>query len=191
VLIFGSGPAIGWGVLTHGIALPGALARALSRRTGRGTKVELVADMRISVRSALPMLRVIDTSRFDAVVVVLGANYVFKLMPLSAWRERLVAVLSTLDQKTSGRSRTFVTGIPPVEPIPGFDSRLARIVAAHALRMNEETARLCESSNAKYVPLPAVKPTNALRVRDGNTYRQWADLIADAIAPQLDNQPRT
>lgn len=192
VLIFGSGPAIGWGVLTHGIALPGALARALSRRTGRGTRVELVADSRITVRSALPMLRVIDTSRFDAVVVVLGANYAFKLMPLSAWRERLVAVLSTLDQKTSGPSRTFVTGIPPVEPVPGFDSRLVRIVAAHAIRMNEETVQLCKSSNATYVSLPAVKPTNALRVRDGNTYRQWADHIADVIAPQLDNhRPRT
>jgi hypothetical protein len=186
VLIFGSGPAAGWGVLTHEIALPGSLARALTRRTGRGTRVELVADMRITVRSALPIVRAIDTSRFDAIVVVLGAHYLFKLMPLSAWRKRLSAVLRTLDEKTSGQSRTFVAGVPPVESLPGFDSRLGRMVAAHAFRMNQVTVELCESSNATYVPLLAVEPADALRLRDGMTYRQWADTIADAIAPELD-----
>ncbi len=187
VLIFGSGPAVGWGVLTNEIALPGSLARALSLRTGRGTTIELVADMRITVRNALPMLRAIDASRFDAVLVVLGSNYVFKLMPLPAWRERLFALLSTLDQKTSGRSRAFVTGIPPIQTIPGFASSLGRIVAAHALQMNDITVVLCESTNATYIPLPAVEPTSALRIRDGETYRTWADAIADVIAPQLDN----
>jgi lysophospholipase L1-like esterase len=186
VLIFGSGPAVGWGVLTNEIALPGSLARALSLRTGRGTEVELVADMRITVGNALPTLRAIDTSQFDVIVVVLGANDAVKLLPLPTWREQLSAVLSSLDQKTSGQSRTFVTAIPPVETIPGFASRLGRIVAAHALQMNEVTARLCDSSNATFVPLPAVEPTNALGVRDGQTYRKWAATIADIMVPQLD-----
>ncbi len=188
VLIFGSGPAVGWGVLTNEIALPGSLARALSRRTGRGTAIELVADMRITVGNALPVLRGIDTSRFDVIVVVLGANDAVTLMPLRKWCERFFALLSGLDQKTSGRSRTFVTGIPPIQTIPGFASRLGRIVAAHALQMNDVTARLCgRPLNATYVPLPPVEPTNELGVRDGQTYRKWADDIADIIAPQLDD----
>jgi hypothetical protein len=188
VLIFGSGPAVGWGVLTNEIALPGSLARALSHRTGRGVIVELVADMRITVRTALPMLRAMDTSRFDWVVVVLGANDAVKLIPLSAWHERLFAVLTALDQKRPQQSGTFVTGIPPVESIPGFASMLGTIVAAHSLRMNRITVQLCESSNATYVPLAAVEPTNALGMRDGQTYRKWADAIANVIAPGFDNQ---
>jgi hypothetical protein len=143
--------------------------------------------MRIAVSNALPMLRAIDASRFDAIVVVLGANDAVTLMPLRRWRKRFFAVLSGLDQKMSGQSRTFVTGIPPVQTIPGFASRLGRIVAAHALQMNNVTVRLCGSANATYVPLPAVEPTNELGVRDGQTYRKWADDIADIIAPQLDD----
>jgi lysophospholipase L1-like esterase len=148
--------------------------------------------MRITVRTALPILRAIDMSQFDAVVVVLGANDAVKLMPLSVWHKHLFAVISTLDQKLPQQSRAYLTGIPPSESIPGFASMLGRIVAAHASRMNAMTVRLCDSSNATYVPLPAGEPTNALSIRDGQTYRKWADTIADVIAPQLDNrQSRT
>jgi hypothetical protein len=184
ILIFGSGPAVGWAVLTHAIALPGSLARALTLRTGRGTKVELIADMRITVSNAGPMLKAADMSRFDAVVIVLGTNDAIRLMPLSIWRERFLAVLDSLDQ-TSGRPQTFVTGIPPVQTIPGYTSRLGRFVSAHVRQMNEATLCLCESSNATYVSLPSVEPTNALGVRDARTYRKWADTIAEVIAPQL------
>jgi lysophospholipase L1-like esterase len=188
VLIFGSGPAVGWGVLTHDIALPGALARALRCRTGRGTKVELVADMRITVSNALPKLLAVDVSRFDVIVVVLGANDATILMPLPKWRERFLAVLSSVHQNSSGESRTFVTGIPPIESVPGFETRLGRMIASHALQMNSVIARLCGSSvNATYIPLPAVEPENELGVRDGQTYRKWADAIADIIAPQIDD----
>jgi hypothetical protein len=94
VLIFGSGPAVGWGVVTNEIALPGSLARALSRRTGRGTTVELVADMGITARNALPILCKIDVSRFDAIVFILGANDAVRLIPLAKWQNRRSEVLS-------------------------------------------------------------------------------------------------
>jgi lysophospholipase L1-like esterase len=186
VLIFGSGPAVGWGVLTNEIALPGSLARALRGRTGHGTKIELVADMEIAVSNALPMLRAIDLSRFDAIVVVLGANDAVRLMRLRTWRKRLAAVLGGVRQ-TLGQPRAFVTGIPPIDFIPGFETRLGKIIATHALQMNSVTARLCGTVNATYIPLPGIEPENELGVRDGQTYRKWADAIADIIAPQLDD----
>jgi lysophospholipase L1-like esterase len=189
VLIFGSGPAVGWAVLTHAIALPGSLARAMSWRTGRGAVINLVADMRINVSNGGSVLRTIDTSRFDAVVVVLGTNDAIRLMPLAMWRKRFAAVLNTLDQ-APGRPHVFVTGIPPVQTIPGYTSQLGRFVSAHAVLMNDVTARLCESTNATYVPLSSIQPLNSLGVRDGRTYRQWAEMIAEVIAPQLDNSRR-
>lgn len=194
VLIFGSGPAVGWGVLTNDIALPGSVARALHGRTRRGTKVELVADMRITVSNALPMLLAIDLSRFDVIVVVLGGNDAVRLMPLRTWRKRFVKVLGGVHQKSLGLPRAFVTGIPPIDFVPGFESRLMKIIAAHALQMNTATARFCGTVNATYIPLPAIEPENELGVRDGQTYRKWADSIADIIAPHLDDlkaRPRT
>jgi hypothetical protein len=51
--------------------------------------------------------------------------------------------------------------------------------------MNEVMFRLCEVTNATYVPLTSVESTNSLGVRDGQTYRKWADTLAEVIAPQL------
>jgi hypothetical protein len=87
-----------------------------------------------------------------------------------------------------------VTGIPPIDFVPGFETRLGKIIAAHAMEMNSATARLCGTVNATYIPLPGIEPENELGVRDGQTYRKWADAIADIIAPQLDDlktQPRS
>ncbi|MCU1582155.1 MAG: putative diguanylate cyclase, partial [Microbacteriaceae bacterium] len=74
VLIFGGGPAVGWGVLSHEIARPGALGRALSRRTGRGADVHVVAVPRLKVGSAANELSRIKLHRYDALVVTLGVN---------------------------------------------------------------------------------------------------------------------
>jgi lysophospholipase L1-like esterase len=186
VLIIGSGPALGWGVLTHAIALPGSLARALTLRTGRGTNVELIADMQITVSNAASMLEAIDRSRFDVVVVVLGTNDAIRLMPLAVWRERFLAVLDSFDQ-AAGRPHIVVAGIPPGQTILGYASRLGKFVSTYAVKMNEVTAQLCESSNATFVPLPSVVAKNALGVRDARTYGKWGDSIADAIAAQLEN----
>jgi hypothetical protein len=52
ILVFGSGPAVGWGVLSHDVALPGSLARALSARTGRGADVDVVPNPLTTIRTA-------------------------------------------------------------------------------------------------------------------------------------------
>jgi lysophospholipase L1-like esterase len=149
--------------------------------------VELVADMRIAVSNALPLLLAIDMSRFDAIVIVLGGNDAVRLMSLRIWRKRFVAVLRGVHEKSLGLPRTFVTGVPPIDFVPGFETRLGKIIGAHAMEMNSATARLCGTVNATYIPLPGIEPENELGVRDGQTYRKWADAIADIIAPQLDD----
>ena len=56
ILIFDSGPAVGRGVMSHDLALPGAPARAVSARTGRGVDVDLVARTRMPAGTALTEL---------------------------------------------------------------------------------------------------------------------------------------
>ncbi|MDQ1588567.1 MAG: hypothetical protein QOJ77_1732, partial [Microbacteriaceae bacterium] len=147
-----------------------------------------------AVSNALPLLLAIDMSRFDVIVIVLGGNDAVRLMSVRIWRKRFAAVLGGVQQKSLGPPRTFVTGIPPIDFVPGFETRLGKIIAAHAMEMNSATARLCGTVNATYIPLPGIEPENELGVRDGQTYRKWADAIADIIAPQLDDlktQPRS
>ena len=42
MLLLGSGPAMGYGVLSHDLALPGQLARQISAASGRGVTVDVV-----------------------------------------------------------------------------------------------------------------------------------------------------
>jgi lysophospholipase L1-like esterase len=186
VLNFGCGPAVGWGVVSHEIALPGSLARALSARTGRGTDVDVIADMRINAGSARNWLRRIAVHRYDAIVVMLGANDALPLMPLPRWRTRLSSVLSQVLESTSPDARIFVAGVPPIQSVPGFESRLGAIAGNHAAQMNLVTASLCgESPRTTFVPLSAAKQLPANVSADGRTYRHWASEIADVAALQL------
>jgi len=187
VLIFGSGGAVGWGVLTNELALPGALGRELTRRTGRGTIVELVADTSITAGNAVPLMNAIDISRFDAIVLVLGANDAARLTELAKWKHRIQNVVDHLSENSPTPTLTFLTGIPPWAPIPRF-GRVGRVVAAHARHMNNITARICDSRlDSTFVPLAGAEPSHAFKLRDRQSYRIVADTIADVFAPRLDD----
>jgi hypothetical protein len=186
ILIFGSGPAVGWGMLSHEIALPGSLARALAARTGRGADVDVVADMKINVGNALGILRRVAVDQHDSIVVVLGPNDALPLTPLARWSTRLARVLAHLDHAASPDTRIFVTGVPPIPSLPGFKTRLGAIAQNHASQMNEATAELCRSApRTTFVPLSAARELPLHVSADGRTYRYWANEIADSMAPQL------
>jgi len=186
VLIVGSGPAVGWGVTSHEIALPGSLARALASQTRRGTDVDLVADMRINIGNLARVLRRIAPERYDVIVLVLGANDAVSLTPLSRWRERLSATLSMLESCTQAPTRIVVTGIPPIRSVPGFRSRLGALAENHGTRMNLITAELCGAlARTAFAPLSGIGELPRSRFGDGRTYRVWAAEIADVVAPRL------
>jgi hypothetical protein len=66
VLLFGSGPAVGYGVLSNDLALPGHLARQLSTITGRGADIDVVADPEVTIQGSLALLRELNLSRSGA-----------------------------------------------------------------------------------------------------------------------------
>lgn len=187
VLIFGSGVAVGWGVTSQEIALTGALARAVTARSGRGTDVEVVADMRITVRNALSLLRGLDLAAYDIIVLVLGANDAIRQTPLNKWSSRLAAVLTHFGERASARAQLFVVGIPTIRSIPRFASRFGAIATEHATILNCESGqRSAEYERVTFVPLPEVESgTDERLLGDGRTYRVWAAVIADTIAPTI------
>jgi lysophospholipase L1-like esterase len=192
VLIFGGGPAVGWGVLSHEVALPGALGRALSRRTGRGADVYVVAVPRLKVCTALDELkRIKKLYQYDAVIITLGVNDAGALTSLAYWERDLTNTLRTIGQRTSLDARIFVAGVHPIRSIPIYDSPLGSVADAHAHKMNTISAQVCSQlPRVTYVPLSAPEPSSPLRFRDAMSYRHWAEELADRTAPQLDAERR-
>ena len=186
VLIFGGGPAEGWGVLSHAIALPGWLGRVLSRRTHRGVDVYARPVPRLRIAGALGELRKVDVHDYNAVVITLGVTDAGALTSLKTWEQGLSAMLRMIIQRSSPNVHVFVAGVHPIRSIPLYDSPLGSIAEAQARKMNAVSARICEHlANATYVALTAPEPCGTLRVRDASSYRHWADELAEAMAPRL------
>jgi hypothetical protein len=192
VLVFGAGPAVGWGVRSHDLALPGSLARALSARTGRGVQVDLVADSTFTASTALEALSALDLDRYEAIIIVLGVNDAIRLTPLRRWEAELATLLDWLEGATGDRSRILVTGIQPIRSIQTFDSPMGDVADRHALSMNCVTTALVEPrTRTEYVALPSPPGGRRDRHRESGAYVYWARSLANALAPDAALDPHS
>ncbi|MGO4536481.1 GAF domain-containing protein [Leifsonia sp. 2MCAF36] len=185
VLIFGSGVAVGFGVLSQDLALAGHLARALSARTRRGTDVDVVADASLTAQNALPRLKSIVLERYDAVIVVLGTTESLELASVSGWRQHLRELLDQL--LDAGSFDVVVAGIPSLRSIGTYGTLLGLMGDRHSKRCNRASAELC--AGMRHTTFVGLSP--ALSNPDGTgraveNYRMWALEIAEHTAPLLD-----
>ena len=186
VLILGSGPAVGWGVLKHELALPGALARALAARTGRGADVDVVASPAMNVSNAAAALRPLKLWRYDAVVVTVGINDVTRLVSPRHWEKSLRALLAAIHAGTSRDARAFIVGIQPIRSIQLYDDAIGSIVAAHAEALNAISRAVCEAdARATFIPLPPAQVEQS-RYRSKEAYQAWGEALADGMAMAMD-----
>ncbi|HSP75203.1 MAG TPA: GAF domain-containing protein [Cryobacterium sp.] len=187
ILILGSGPAVGRGVVSHDLALPGSLARALSSQTGRGVDVDLIAKPRMSVATALLELTGVRLSRFDAIVLILGVNEAVNLVSAHAWRRDLVNLINFLAASSPCSTRIVVAGIQPIRSIPVFDSSFGNVADNHARLLNRVSERIAAESGEGviFVPSSAPPPPPPGRFRSTESYAHWADILAPRMAPLL------
>ncbi len=190
ILLVGSGPAVGWGVTTHAVALPGALARDIASRTGRGCTVDTFADPHLSSATAHRALESAKLCRYDAVVLTLGINDALRLTPVTRWQENLRNLLQILERDTGPRVPVVATGIHPLTSVPPFGTLLGSIAESHATRLNAVTRELCDlTPGAFYAPLPAATAcVDGDRHRAASQYTQWAKVIGNDLAPQLPSE---
>ncbi len=187
ILLFGSGPAVGWGVVSHDLALPGSLARALSARTGRGTDVDVVPSPAVTIRSARAELARLKLWRYDAVVLSVGTTDAVGLISPRVWRRELKALLDQVSGSTSRTTRIFVLGMQPIRSIAAFDSALGSLGATHARTLNDLTGTVCAAlPDAHFVPMPAGLARTPGRIRTPADYAAWAENLADSMKGPLD-----
>lgn len=187
VLLVGNGPAHGWGVVSHRLALCGQLADVLATATGRAMDVEYVGAELMSSASAVAWLGDRDLSRYDAVVIVMGMNDAVRLTPLKAWERNLQTLLAHVRAGLRNDAPIVVSGVQPVESVPPFRGPLAGLAQRRADAMNVATARIVAgTASCAYVPLdaPEFEPDRPY----GSTlvYRAWAEMLSAVAAPLLD-----
>jgi hypothetical protein len=187
ILVLGSGPAAGWGVSSHDLALPGSLARALSERTQRGADVALIASSIGLLASAQVQLRGADLRRLDAIVVVLGVGDALHLTAERTWQLHLTRLLNFLERHTNDSAYIYVHGIQPIRAIPIFDSLGGAIADRHARALDVITERVCLSMRRSvFVPVPDAAFLVPSGLHNSTDYRHWGEFLAEQMSGRLD-----
>ncbi|MDJ0349361.1 hypothetical protein QMK22_08530 [Cryobacterium sp. PH29-G1] len=186
ILILGGGPASGWGVSSHDLALPGSLARALSARTGRGADVTLSADPYGYLVDIPNLLIGQDLSRIDAIVVFAGVNDAVNLTSERNWERSMGRLLRALERETLDTTYVYVMDIQPIRTIPTFDSVLGSIANRHARHLTRRTERLCRAvPQTVFLPLVDTAFLVSGRYRNSTDYRLWGEFLAGEMAERL------
>ena len=191
VLLFGSGPAIGYGVLSNDLALPGHLARQLSAITGRGVDIDVIADPEVTIQGSLALLRDLNLWRYDAILLTIGVNNALLLTSVKVWRTAIRALLLHVSEHVPRRTRVLVVAVPPIRSIDSFTRLSGWIADQHALVLNRETRRIVATfPHITFVPFSPLATADDIRYRSAATYQKWATLIVAPLGQQLAEEPR-
>ena len=181
ILLFGSGVAVGYGVVTHELALGGHLARALSAITGRGAVVESITHRELRTRDAATMLADEELARFDAVVLSLGVYEASTLLPEHRWRDDLAAVLRPFAAPDA--PAVVVMGVPQAPTATPNPTRMRRRIGWHGAAFNELTRRQVAELDGTFAePPPSPGPLTGV---GREPYARWGARLAPAVAASL------
>ena len=186
ILVVGSGPAVGWGVVSHELGLPGALARSLRAASGRGALVDLKADERWSAHDIADRLRQASLGRYDAAVVVLGDTDVLAGQTSRAWRDGLHELLAAWRETGGAASHLLIVEIPRLDAAPGLQGAVQSWAARRAQEFNAILhERVASEPGVTVVRLPetlALRPDGWAR----GDYAFLGTLIAAGLVDELD-----
>ncbi|WP_423921885.1 hypothetical protein ACPEEZ_01645 [Frigoribacterium sp. 2-23] len=194
VLVFGNGTAVGYGVRSHDLAVPGQLARELATLTDRGADVHLLARPDITLANAIEVIGGEYLLPYDVVVAVIGASDAYQLISIESWRRQMDALITHIVRATSESTPIVVVGVAPISSIPFFGTKGGGIVDRWTQRLNVETRRLVIGRDRVHYLAPPdissveVGPEDRHRYRSPQHYRVWAAAVARRLAPLLDEQ---
>lgn len=192
ILIFGNGAAVGWGVRSHDLALPGHLARQISRLTERGTDVDLVADPLMTISTAARAVPVERIQSYDAIVIVIGMSDALRMTSVSQYRRELGALVERFAENRHEGAEIVIVAIHRPSSLNLFSLKRGHAIDEHALRLNEAAAELCEElPGVRFMVTPEreeVENEAALPPRPTDLFRAIADSLAVRLVDPLDAQ---
>ncbi|BDZ47130.1 GAF domain-containing protein [Naasia aerilata] len=189
VLLLGNGPCHGWGVATHALALTGQLGRELPTRTQRPCGVDYIGDETMNLAAALPWLGNRELGAYDSIAVVLGVNDAVRLTPVAEWTKGLRRLLDTLLDRAAPEVPILLAGIQPPSSVPMYQTALGAVADRHARRLNAASASIAaDYDRVRFFPLGAADLTGARPYGSPEAYAEWASMLADQLAPVLNEQ---
>ena len=187
LLIWGDGPALGYGVASHDSALPGTLARRLSMSTGRGSDVRVIGMPRLRLRSASAALAAQRLDSFDAVLLFLGTRDAALHIDVAEWKQQMRAVVAGVTRQAASDTWIIIMGIAEDDLTSPVRSTVSRLVARHTARLNAATEEVCrEFRRVSFLSPPRPSGEGLGGIRSEPDYRQLADTVSLHIASLLD-----
>lgn len=184
VLLLGDGPAFGFGVTSHQLALPGQLARQVAALTHRGVHLDLATSRGVENGMASRAYDTVRSRRFDVAVTLIGPVDSIRLTPVEQFTARAHDLIERMLE--DGIARVLVVGIPSLSVMPIAASVPVRVAQSHALALGRELSGLADSCpSARYLPFAPPSEPEPDRYRSASTYRAWASLIAPDLAGML------
>jgi lysophospholipase L1-like esterase len=175
--VFGDSTAAGVGAQRHQDALPGMLAIAVARQTGRGVSWRAAARSGATSRTARELVPgLVDGDwRPDVVIVLVGVNDLKNLRPLREWDRDIPALLSAIGE-TTGKVPVIVSGMAPVSRFPALPQPMRAVLALRARAMDHTLRRV---AGDRHVPVSPRMIGSGFFAEDGfhpssQGYRAWA-----------------
>lgn len=182
VFLVGGGAALGWGVRSHDLALPGTLARSLAAATARGVDVDVVASRSMTPREIVSAIREAGAHRFDAIVISVGFQAAIELMPAATWERDIRTMLAGLRELLDPSVSVVLLGIP-VPRLDGVPTWAERLVRSHARILDNITASA--ASGAAEVFVSAGSDDADFLEHAAAGYARWGSRLGAALAPVL------
>lgn len=180
VLIVGGSPAAGVGATDHGAALPGALARRLGARTGRGAVVEARGRPWAQLDELPAMVRGAQLQRFDALVVLIGMQDGVLGVPQGRWRRALAAFVDDLHRDGARDAVVVLVQCPPASSTPTYRGAPALLADRTIRGYNRAITGLARQRDGLLTtPLPV--PHAAGPAGSGPWYERCGDELAAVL----------
>ncbi|MBC7724029.1 MAG: GAF domain-containing protein [Burkholderiaceae bacterium] len=179
LLLVGCGPAVGYGVLSHDLAIAGQLARQLGTITGQGVDVDVVAADTLTARSAVAALSDVQLARYDSIIVLVGLFDVIQLAPVDRWGRDMSSFLSFLEDGCAEGATIVVFGIPDLPASKLIGALPSLLISGHAVALQAELDRIApQHSGTVFSPFPGTPPEFAGRAPGPSLY---SALVAEAL----------
>jgi hypothetical protein len=188
LLLFGSGPASGWGVRDSAEGLTGSIARATAERLGRRVTVTPVIDDYWQESDPVRALQEARLVEYDAVLAVSAYRWSLVDLPLSAWR-RYVDGLRDLLLAESGPD-----GVIQILALPWADAA-RRMPERWGGPLGGKIEELAGAAADSVADSPAIDLLELSAPDDtaewggpafsAATYRRWGTEVAARLVPRL------
>lgn len=188
VLLLGTGPVIGFGVLAHELALGGHLARRLAVATDSGIDMDVVTEIGVHSRDLPNLLADVDLGGYDLVILSVGFQDVIDRTRQDQWSASVGSVLDRLRTQQDHVVPVCVIAIPQVSRVMRLEPSLGRAADCRAAELNAQLQKLCdERAGFTFVPFPLLGTTESCRERTSASYSRWSSVLMEGIAPVLDS----